>query len=84
MMVIHFNHRQINYSRIRALFKDIWKCDVLRVKRGVTGYCVIGEIDVQALRQLQSSHRSPSKPFKPMSERFEIYFDRKVFSAGEK
>ncbi|MBV6670748.1 hypothetical protein KV691_15920 [Xanthomonas euvesicatoria pv. alangii] len=58
--------------------------DALRAKGGVTDYCVISEIDVQALRQFQSSHRSPSKPFKPVSERFEIDFDRKVFPAGEK
>ncbi|MDH0734349.1 hypothetical protein [Achromobacter spanius] len=56
--------------------------DVLRTKGGVTDYCVIGEIDVQALRQFQSSHRLPSKPFKPVPDRFEI--DRKVFPAGEK
>ncbi|HHJ2087569.1 TPA: hypothetical protein ACQGXR_004726 [Pseudomonas aeruginosa] len=58
--------------------------DVLCAKGGVTDYCVIGEIDVQALRQFQSSHRSPSKPFKPVPDRFEIDFDRKVFPAGEK
>ena len=46
----------------RAPAKDSWARDVLRVKGGVTDYCVIGEIDVQALRKFQSSHRSPAKP----------------------
>ena len=72
-------------SRIRAPFKDSWKRDVLRVKDGVADYCVIGEIDVQALRQFQSSHRAPAKPFKPVPDGFEIDFGRKVLpAAGEK
>ncbi|WP_242504684.1 hypothetical protein [Pseudomonas songnenensis] len=57
---------------------------MLRVKGGVTDYCVIGEIDVQALRQFQSSHRSLAKPFKPVPAGFEIDFGRKVLPAGEK
>ena len=71
-------------SRIRAPFKDSWKRDVLRVKDGVADYCVIGEIDVQALRQFQSSHRSPAKPFKPVPDGFEMDFGRKALPAGEK
>jgi len=60
--IIQCNDRQYGDSRIRAPFKDSWLRDVLRVKGGVTDYCVIGEIDVRALRQFQSSYRSPSKP----------------------
>jgi hypothetical protein len=81
--IIQCNDRQYGDSRIRAPFKDSWMRDVLRVKGGVTDYCVIGEIDVQALRQFQSSHRSPGKPFKPMPDGFEIDFGRKVLPAGE-
>ena len=78
-----FNQRQIGDSRIRAPAKDSWKRNVLRVKGGVTDYCVIGEIDVQALREFQSSHRSPAKPFKPVPDGFEIDFGRKVLPARE-
>ncbi|HHN1668519.1 TPA: hypothetical protein ACRNXW_005472, partial [Pseudomonas aeruginosa] len=74
--------RQYGDSRIRAPFKDSWKRDVLRVKGGITDYCVIGEIDVQALRQFQSSYRSPSTLFKPVPDGFEINFDRKVLPIG--
>lgn len=49
----------------------------------MTDYCVIGEIDVQALCQFQSSHRSPAKPFKPVPDGFEMDFCRKVLPAGE-
>jgi hypothetical protein len=76
--IIQCNDRQYGDSRIRAPFKDSWKRDVLRVKGGVTDYCVIGEIDVQALRQFQSSYRSPGEPFKPVPDGFEICYGRKV------
>ncbi|WP_202969566.1 hypothetical protein [Kerstersia gyiorum] len=56
---------------------------MLRAKGGVTDYCVIGEIDVQALRHFQSSHRSPGKPFKPVPDGFEIDIGRKALAAGE-
>ncbi len=83
--IVQCNDRQYGDSRIRAPAKDSWARDVLRVKGGVTDYCVIGEIDVQALRQFQSSHRSPAKPFKPVPDGFEIDFGRKVLpAAGEK
>ncbi|MCE1183406.1 MAG: hypothetical protein LWW81_14055, partial [Rhodocyclales bacterium] len=76
--IIQCNDRQYGDSRIRAPAKDSWQRDLLRVKGGVTDYCVIGEIDVQALRQFQSSHRSPAKPFKPVPDGFEIDFARRV------
>lgn len=81
--IIQCNDRKYGDSRIRAPFKDSWMRDVLRVKGGVTDYCVIGEIDVQALRQFQSSYRSSDKPFKPVPDGFKISYDRKVLSAGE-
>ena len=80
--IVQCNDRQYGDSRIRAPFKESWQRDLLRVKGGITDYCVIGEIDVQALRQFQSSHRSPAKPFKPVPDGFEIDFGRKVLPAG--
>jgi hypothetical protein len=81
--IIQCNDRQYGDSRIRAPFKDSWKRDVLRVKGGVTDYCVIGQIDVLALRRFQSSYRSPAKPFKPVPDGFEISHGRKVLAVGE-
>lgn len=68
---------------IGGSFKGSWKRDALSIKGGVTDHCVIGEIDVQALRQFQSSYHSPRKPFKPVPDGFEIDFGRKVLPAGE-
>lgn len=82
--IIQCNDRQYGDSRIRAPFKESWQRDLLRVKGGIIDYCVIGEIDVLALRQFQSSHRSPAKPFKPVPDGFEIEFGRKVLPAEKK
>ena len=76
--IVQCNDRQYGDSRIRAPFKESWQRDLLRVKGGITDYCVIGEIDVLALRQFQSSHRSPAHPFKPVPDGFEIEFGRRV------
>ncbi|MBP6057004.1 MAG: hypothetical protein KA524_01020 [Nitrosomonas sp.] len=83
--IIQCNDRQYGDSRIRAPFKDSWKRDVLRVKGGVTDYCIIGEINVQSLRQFQSSYRSSDKPFKPVPDGFNDAMDhnRKVLPAGD-
>ena len=81
--IIQCNDRQYGDSRIRAPFKDSWQRDLLRVKGGVTDYCVIGEIDVHALRQFQSSYRSPTKPFKPVPDGFDMEDGRKVLPVGE-
>ncbi|WP_193087926.1 RNA-directed DNA polymerase [Advenella sp. FME57] len=82
--IIQCNDRQYGDSRIRAPYKDSWKRDVLRVKGGVTDYCVIGDIDVRALRQFQSSHRSPGKIFKPVPDGFNDVMDhqRKLLPTG--
>ena len=49
------------------------------VRRGITDYGLIGEIDMQALRQ----YRSQAKPFKSVQVVL-CDFDRKVLAAGEK
>ncbi|HFX2689492.1 hypothetical protein QK435_00945 [Pseudomonas aeruginosa] len=76
-----------NYSDscIRAAYKNSWKRDLLRVKGGNHDYCITGEIDVQALRQFQSSHRSPAKDFKPVQDGFnrDMAHVRKALPKGE-
>lgn len=74
----------MNNQHMCTPFKESWQRDLLDDKGGIIGYCVIGEIDVKALRQFQSSHRSPAKPLKPVPDGFEIDFDRKVLPAGDK
>lgn len=57
---------------------------MLRAEGSATDYCVIGEIDVQALREFQSSHRFPAKLFTTVSDGFEIDYSRKALPAREK
>ncbi len=78
------NNLHQSNRRICAWSFQGWLRDLLRVKDGITNYYLVGEIDVQALRRFQSSYRSLVKPFKPVLDRFEIDFGRKVFPAGEK
>ncbi len=81
--IIQCNDRKYGDSRIRAPYKDSWLRDVLRVKGGINDYCVTGEIDIQSLRQFQSSFRSPNGPFKPVPDGFEMKYDRKMLPSGE-
>ena len=55
----------------------------MRAKHHFTDYCVMGEIDVQAPCQFQSSHRSLTQSLMPVPDGFEIDFGRKVLPAGE-
>ena len=76
--IVQCNDRQFGDSRIRSPNRDIWSRDILRVKGGIDDYCVTGEIDVHALRQFQSSYRSPPGPFKPVPDGFAIAHDREM------
>lgn len=80
--IIQCNDREYGESRIRAPFKDNWRRDVLRVKGGIHDYCVAGEINIQELRQFQSSHRSPNGPFKPVPDGFKLAHERKMLPKG--
>lgn len=68
--IIQCNDRQYGDSRIRAPYKDSWRRDIVRLKGGTRDYLVVGEIDVESLRQFQSSHRSPATPYKPVPDGF--------------
>lgn len=72
-------------SAIRSSYKDRRKIDLLRVKGEKHDYCITGEIDVLALRQFQSSHRSPAKDFKPVPDGFnqDMANAHKELSQGE-
>ncbi|MEI8246378.1 MAG: RNA-directed DNA polymerase [Lentisphaerota bacterium] len=80
--IIQCNDRQYGDSRIRAPFKDSWMRDIVRIKGGINDYFVIGEIDIDVLRQFQSSHRSPEAPFKPVPDGFIISHQRKTLPNG--
>jgi hypothetical protein len=76
--IVQCNDRAYGDSRIRAPFKEGWKRDVLRVKGGLSDYCVMGVVDISLLRGFQSSYRSPSGPFKPVPDGFSLCGERKM------
>lgn len=72
-------------SRIRVPYEDRWKRDLLRAKDSNLDYCITGEIDVLALHQFQSTHRSPATDFKPVPDGFnkDMAHGRKVLPRGK-
>lgn len=83
--IIQCNNRLYGDSRIRAPYKERYQRDLMRVKGGNHDYCITGEIDVTTLRQFQSNHRSPGKPFKPVSDGFaqDMAHNRKELPKGD-
>ena len=63
--VIQVNNRKYGDTRVRAPYKDSWRRDIARVRGGVLDYFVVVQLEVNSLREFQSNHRSPEKPFKP-------------------
>lgn len=80
--LIQCNNRKYGDSRIRGPFKDSWLRDIIRVKGGIDDYFVIGEISIKELRRFQSHYRSPTDPFKPVPDGFEIAFNRKTIPSS--
>jgi len=76
--IVQCNDRRYGDSRIRAPAKESWQRDILRVKGGQSDYFVTGVIEIDALRRFQSSFRSPSTPYKPVPDGYEIAFDRRL------
>lgn len=83
--IIQCNNHLYGDNRIRTPYKECYQRDLLCVKGGNHDYCVTGEIDITALRQFKSSHRSPGKPFKPVPDGFAQDMDhsRKELPKGD-
>lgn len=75
--VVQVNNREFGDCRIRGPFKDHWRRDIARIKGGAEDYYVIGEIDFHELRRCQSTFRTPSSPFKPTPDGFDIHPQRR-------
>ncbi len=75
--IVQVNNRKYGDSRIRAPFKDDFKRDIVQVKGGKHDYLIVGEINVNSLRNFQSHNISPSVPFKPVPTGFKMLKARK-------
>ena len=75
--VVQVNNRQYGDSRIRAPYSKDFLRDIVQVKGGNHDYLIVGEINIEELRDFQSHNISPSSPFKPVPTGFIISEDRK-------
>jgi hypothetical protein len=75
--IVQVNNRKYGDSRIRAPYKDDFHRDVVQVKGGKHDYLIVGEINIEQLREFQSHHVSPQKPFKPVPTGFIMLEERK-------
>ncbi len=73
------NNRKYGDSRVRSPDKESFKRDLARVRGGKNDFCVSVELDISKLRAFQSRAKrwpSPSDPFKPVPEGFELIKSR--------
>jgi|GEM_PF-908625 len=75
--VIQVNNRKYGDTRVRAPYKDAWRRDIARVRGGILDYFVVVQLEVNSLREFQSHHRSPDKPFKPTPTGYKMSPERK-------
>lgn len=79
------NNRKYGDSRVRGPMKQRWRRDIVRVKGGLDDYFAVAELDVNALREFQSYHESPTGTnavFKPTPEGFKIAERRRRIPEG--
>jgi hypothetical protein len=78
--IVQVNNRNYGDSRIRAPYKDEWERDVVQVRGGKHNYLIVGEINIEKLREFQSHNISPNKDFKPVPTGFEMLKERKKWN----
>lgn len=64
--VVQVNNRSYGDSRIRAPAKETYHRDLVQVKGGTSDYYVMGQLDVEALRNEQRRSRTSRPLFKPV------------------
>lgn len=74
--IVQINNRNYGDSRIRAPYKEEYNRDIVQVRGGKHDYLIIGEINIEKLREFQSHNLSPNKDFKPVPTGFKILKSR--------
>ncbi|WP_294883296.1 MULTISPECIES: reverse transcriptase domain-containing protein [unclassified Sulfurimonas] len=81
--IVQVNNRNYGDSRIRAPYKDDWDRDVVQVRGGKHDYLIVGEINIEKLREFQSHNISPNKDFKPVPTGFKMLKERKKWDNNQ-
>lgn len=74
--VVQVNNRAYGDSRIRAPYKEEYLRDIVQVRGGKHDYLIVGEININKLREFQSHNVSPNEIFKPVPTGFKMLKDR--------
>lgn len=74
--IVQVNNRNYGDSRIRVPHKDDWERDIVQVRGGKHDYLIVGEINIEKLRNFQSHNISPDKDFKPVPTGFKMLKQR--------
>ena len=69
--MIQVNNRKYGDSRIRVPAKERYEQDIVRLMGGEHDYYVIGNLDIESLREFQRDKHSKSKKFKPTPSGFD-------------
>ena len=75
--IVQVNNRNYGDSRIRAPYKDDWDRDIVQVRGGKHDYLIVGEINIEKLREFQSHNISPKRDYKPVPTGFKMLQERK-------
>lgn len=78
--IVQVNNRNYGDSRIRAPYKNDWERDIVQVRGGKHDYLIVGEINIEKLREFQSYNISPNKDFKPVPTGFKMLKERKKWN----
>ncbi len=78
--IVQVNNRNFGDSRIRAPYKDEWDRDIVQVRGGKHDYLIVGEINIEKLREFQSHNISPNKDFKPVPTGFKMLKEREKWN----
>jgi hypothetical protein len=78
--IVQVNNKNYGDSRIRAPYKNDWERDIVQVRGGKHDYLIVGEINIEKLREFQSYNISPNKDFKPVPTGFKMLKERKKWN----
>lgn len=75
--IVQVNNREYGDSRIRVPARESHKRDMVQIRGGTNDHFVVGELDVEGLREFQSHAYVPKGEFKPLPDGFRLRDHRK-------
>lgn len=70
--IVQVNNRMYGDSRIRVPARESFKRDMVQIRGGINEHFVVGELDIQKLRDFQKKAYVEEGEFKPLPDGFEM------------